>query len=160
METAGASVILAGFRSRRIRYWALFAVESAGLLYIIVEALPVYRMLLRGPVGDRPGSHLIVPVACATTVMQACYWSKRKIRQRLRHKEHAFVGHLLLFVSRLSFIFAVPAFSLIVFTRSMDTATSPVGIVVLSAATFAQFCYGRELEVLGRRMDRDAGDTA
>jgi hypothetical protein len=99
-------------------------------------------------------------MACATVVMQACYWTKRKIRLRLRHDDNPFLGHVLLFVSRLSFIFAVAAFSLMVFTRSMDTATSPVGIAVLLAATFAQFCYARELEVLGRRMDRDAGDTA
>jgi hypothetical protein len=160
MDASGISVIPAGFRSRRIRYWTLFAVESAGLLYIIVEALPLYRALLRGPVGDRPGFHLLVPMASATAVMQACYWTKRKIRMRLRHDDNPFLGHVLLFVSRLSFIFAVAAFSLMMFTRSMDTATSPVGIAVLVAATFAQFCYARELEVLGRRMDRDAGDVA
>jgi hypothetical protein len=39
MEWSGASVVPAGFRSRRIRYWVLFAVESAGLLCIMVEAL-------------------------------------------------------------------------------------------------------------------------
>jgi hypothetical protein len=93
------------------------------------------------------------PALCAVIVMQACYWSMRKIRPPIARRRNVFVGHLLLFLSRLSFIFAGSVLSLALFTRSQDTTVSVPGIVLLLATTFAQFCYVRELEALARKFE-------
>ena len=137
----------------KIWYWTLFGMESAGMAYIFYRVLPFYRGLLRGPGGDRPGAHLIVPGLCVLLIMQVCYWSKRKVRIPLARRQNAFVAHVLLFLSRLSFIFAGAVLSLAIFTRSADTRFSPIGIAILVAATFAQFCYARELEALSRKFE-------
>jgi hypothetical protein len=123
------------------------------MAFILYEALPLYRKLLRGPGGYEPGSYLLVPALCAVIVMQACYWSMRQIRPPISRRRNAFLGHLLLFLSRLSFIFAGSVLSLALFTRSQDTTLSVAGIVLLLATTFAQFCYARELEALSRKFE-------
>jgi hypothetical protein len=138
---------------KRIWYWTMFAVESAGMIFILYEALPLYQRLLRGPGGDRPGAHLLLPGVCIVIVMQICYWTMRRIRPRIARRSNAFVAHLLLFLSRLSFIFAGALLSLMLFNRSADTRTSPFGIVMLLATAFAQFCYVRELEALSRKFE-------
>jgi len=140
---------------KKTRYWTMFALESAGMIFILWVALPLYRRLLRGPGGNEPGSHLILPGICVVVVMQTCYWSMRRIRPRTA-RNNVIVAHLLLFLARLSFIFAGSVLSLMLFTRSVDTRLSALGIVLLLATTFAQFCYVRELEALSRRFDESA----
>src|SRR5215510_925475 len=138
---------------KKIWYWTMFGIESAGMAFILYKTLPLYRRLLRGPGGDRPGSHLIVPAVCAVIVMQVCYWTKRTVRPPLARRPNALLNHVLLFFSRLCFIFAGAIFSLVIFTRSADTRWSPVGTAILVAATFAQFCYVREIEALARKFE-------
>jgi hypothetical protein len=138
---------------KRIWYWVMFDVESAGMLFILYEALPLYQRLLRGPGGNQPGAYLLLPAVCIVIVMQVCYWTMRRIRPRIARRPNAFVAHLLLFLSRLSFIFAGALLSLMLFNRSADTRVSRFGIVMLLATAFAQFCYVRELEALSRKFE-------
>jgi hypothetical protein len=68
---------------------------------------------------------------------------------------------MLLFLARLSFIFAAANLSLLLFRRAADTTVSPFGVLVLLFASFAQFCYVRELEALGRILEGGStGDQA
>ena len=138
---------------KRVWYWSLFAAESAGMFFILSEALPFYRTLIRGSAGDRPGRYLYVPAASAVVIMQLCYWIKRKTRPPIWQRRRIFLGHILLFFARLSFIFAGSLLSLVIFTRSEDTQFSVVGIALLLATTFAQFCYARELEILSQLLE-------
>ena len=139
---------------KKIWYWSMFAVQSAGMLFILYEALPLYRRLLRGPGEDQPGSYLFVPGVCVVIVMQVCYWGNRNVRLRLGLKRNVFLGHILLYLARLSFIFAGAMLSLALFVRSADTRLSSIGIAILVATTFAQFCYARELEALARELEK------
>ena len=148
-------------RTKRIVYWVLFGVESAGMLYILWMVLPFYRKLVSGPGGYRPGAPLVLPVLTVTLAMQLSYWTKREMRPPVRRGSNTVGGHLLLFVARLSFIFAGANLSLFLFRRSADTTTSPVGILVLFFSSFAQFCYVRELEALARIVEGgSAGEQA
>jgi hypothetical protein len=134
-------------------YWVMFALGSAGMLFIFYEALPLYRTLIRGSAGVQPGRNLYVPAACVVIVMQACYWINRKTRPPLGQRRHIFLGHVVLFLARLSFIFAGSLLSIVTFTRSADTRFSVIGIALLLAVTFAQFCYARELEALSASLE-------
>lgn len=106
-------------------YWSLFAVETAGIVFLHYVGIPLYRYLLSGPGRDRPGLSLIGPALGAIVVMQACYWSKRKLRPTLRGRGPVW-GHLLVFVSRLSFAFAGSLFVIVFFTRLPDTKSLPI----------------------------------
>jgi hypothetical protein len=137
-------------RTKRALYWCLFGVESAGMLAILYTALPLYQRLLVGPVGGRPGRSVVPSILAITIAMQVSYWTKRLIRPPLRRGDRTVLGHLLLFLARLSFIFAGANLSLLLFRRFGEINPSPLGIVTLFAASFAQFCYVRELEALAR----------
>ena len=146
--------------AKNVAYWVLFSLESLGMLFILWIALPVYQKLASGPGGHRPGQPVALPVLVVSLAMQLSYWSKRSIRPPVHRGHNAFVGHLLLFLSRLSFIFAGANLSLIL-RRYSDTTTTAFGVFVLFFASFAQFCYVRELEALGRIVEGGAaGDQA
>jgi hypothetical protein len=137
-------------RRQRLWYWILFAVESGCLLAIFAIGLPVYRRLLSGPGGERPGEPLVGLFLPFVVAMQFCYWSKRRFAAAIGMRRNALAGHVLLFVSRLTFVFVGSCFSVVFFVRSQDTTGSPHGIAVFLAALFAVFCYVLELERLAR----------
>jgi hypothetical protein len=141
--------------ARKVAYWVLFSLESAGMLFILWIALPFYQKLVSGPGGYRPGQPVIFPVIVVSLAMQLSYWSKRSIRPPVRRGNSVFGGHLLLFLSRLSFIFAGANLSVIL-RRYADTTFTMFGVFVLFFACFAQFCYTRELEALARIVGGDA----
>jgi hypothetical protein len=136
-------------------YWVMFVVESAGMIFILRLGIPLYRRLASGPGGYRPGESVVFPVFVAAAVMQFCYWSKREIRPPLGRGRSVVVGHLLFFLSRLSFIFAASTLPLALYMRLMDTQVTVFGVLVLLFATFAQFCYVRELEALARIVEEE-----
>lgn len=142
---------------RSALYWTLFAAETTGMLFILVIGLPSYRLLQAGPGGDRPGRALILPVLGTVIVMQACYWTMRRLRPPAPRRQSSVLGHLLLYFSRLSFIFAGSFLSLMLLTRLSDTSLSALGILTIVLATFAQFCYVVEIEALARTVDRGVG---
>ena len=131
------------------------------MIAILWLALPLYQKLLSGPGGYRPFASVRGPVFAIATVMQLSYWVKRLIRPPLRRGDRTVTGHLLLFLARLSFIFAGANLSLLLFRRYVDTSISPLGFVTLFFASFAQFCYVRELEALARIVEGgSAGEQA
>ena len=147
--------------AKKVAYWVLFAFESGGMAFILWVGLPLFRKLSAGPGGYRPGAPLMFPVLVVTLAMQTSYWSKRSIRPPIRRGHNVLGGHLLLFLARLSFIFAGANLSLVFFRRFADTTVSPFGLAVLIFASFAQFCYVRELEALGRIVEGgSAGEQA
>ena len=150
-----------GQRAKTVAYWILFTLESGGMLFILWVALPIYRKLLEGPGGYRPGAPVAFPIFIVSLMMQLSYWSKRSIRPPVRRGHNTLGGHLLLFLSRLSFIFAGANLSLLLFRRTADTTVSPFGVLVVFFASFAQFCYVRELEALARIVEGgSAGEQA
>jgi hypothetical protein len=146
---------------KKVAYWILFALESGGMIFILWVGLPLYRRLAAGPGGYRPGAPLAFPVLVVSLAMQVSYWSKRSMRPPIRRGQNTVGGHMLLFLARLSFIFAAANLSLLLFRRAADTTVSPFGVLVLLFASFAQFCYVRELEALGRILEGGStGDQA
>lgn len=110
--------------------------------------IPMYRRLTAGPGGDHPGQGVIGKLLVAVLVMQVCYWGRR----RLPHappRRGDLLGHVLLFLSRLAFVFVGSSFSLFI-VRARDTHPSPVGLLISVWALFAIFCYVLELEALAR----------
>jgi hypothetical protein len=137
-------------------YWALFGIETGGVLYVFREGSALYRALLSGPGHDYPGKHLLLPGLCIVLMMQLSYWIKTRRRPRFRFAANALASHLLLFLSRLNFILGAGLFSVTFLVRSQDTKTYFAGAVLLVAALFAMFCYSLELDRLGRAFEEDA----
>jgi len=138
--------------SRRAKsaFWGLFAAETAGLAALLGLGIPLYRRLLSGPGGERPGGPVVWLVLPLVVLMQAACWTKRRFAPAVTLPRHDVLGHVVLFLARLSFVFAGSWFSVVFFVRSSDTKGSALGIAVLLASLFSVFCYVFELERLAR----------
>jgi hypothetical protein len=86
-------------------YWVLFAVESVCAAAVLYSGVPLYRALLKGPGPDEPAHEVLLKTAIAVVLMQASYWSRRRVRPA-GLKRRVLLAHLLMFTSRLSFVFA------------------------------------------------------
>jgi hypothetical protein len=133
----------------------LLAVEAAAFGVVLAYWLPLYRRLLAGPGGDRPGASMVYKMLAAVVVMQACYWTRRRLTAgRVVAHQAPLLGHLLLFASRLAFVFVGSSFGLFI-VRAGDTRPSPFGLAVSVWTLFAIFCFVLELEQMGRpHLDR------
>ena len=132
---------------------ALLFVHTGALLVALYLWIPMYRRLVAGPGGDHPGAGVVDKLVFVVIVMQVCYWWRR----RLAHappRPHVVLGHVLLFLSRLAFVFVGSSFSMFI-VRAGDTRPTPFGLLISVWALFAIFCYVLELESLARpRIER------
>lgn len=135
--------------SRSVLAGSLFAIETVGLLAVLYFWLPLYRRLQAGPGGDRPGAGIVWKALIVAAVMQICYWIRRRIPEAEEEREGVVLGHVLLFLSRLAFVFVGSTFSLFIL-RFQDTNTSPFGVGGSIFILFTIFCYVLDLEQLAR----------
>jgi len=135
----------------------LLAVETAAFVVVLFYWLPLYRRLLSGPGGDRPGGDMVYQLLAAVVVMQVCYWTRRRLTAAvLTRPQGELVGHVLLFASRLAFVFVGSSFGLFI-VRAGDTRPSPLGLAGSVWALFAIFCFVLELEQMARpRLERES----
>ena len=138
-------------------FWTLFVVQTAALFVLASYAIPVYRLLFVGPGLAEPAASARLPLFCAATLMQICYWSRRRFLSVPRLRRDDLSGHLLLFISRSLFVSSATFLPIAFFVRSTDTVPSPFGVVLVPLVLFAVFCYASEVERLGRtRLDPHA----
>jgi hypothetical protein len=131
----------------------LLAIHTGALGVVLYLWIPMYRRLVAGPGGDHPGAGVVDKLLLAVIVMQVCYWWRRLL-PHTPPRPHVLLGHLLLFLSRLAFVFVGSSFSLFI-VRAGDTRPSPGGLLISFWALFAIFCYVLELEALARpRLER------
>jgi hypothetical protein len=149
---------VAGVTRPQVVSAALLGVETAAFAVILYFWIPLYRKLMSGPGGDRPGGDLIYVQLAAVVVMQACYWGRRRlVADGVMHSHGVILGHLLLFASRLAFVVVGSSFGLFI-VRAQDTRPSPLGLAVSVWMLFAIFCFVLELEQMARaRLDRARG---
>jgi hypothetical protein len=141
-------------------YLLLLAIQIAGVIVFVWQQLPEFEQVVVNPGKQLP--HDIVSDLMAAGVfclMQIAFW------YRLRHvpipvrRQNVVIGHVCLFLGRLSFIFGSALFSVSVFRhlpelgRDTDFALTAWRGVILIASLFALFCTSLELERLGQAFD-------
>jgi hypothetical protein len=134
------------------RYWLLLALESAGELIILWHGIPPYRRLLFGQAFEtgRLPTSLIIWFLTGATLIQIGYWANRPLELEIGSRRRVVLGHFVLFVGRLNFIFLSGVFATTFFVRFDVVNFSILGTIVIFAALFSVFCFTRELERLGR----------
>ena len=95
---------------------------------------------------------ILVFGALGATIIQVCYWLDQYWFATLRLRYNALLGHIILFLSRLNFIFASAVFSAVYIVRFKELEISIWRFVLLSTVLFSIFCYTLELERLGRAL--------
>jgi hypothetical protein len=133
-------------------YWILFLGQTIGDATIVSHLVPLFRRLVTSRLDEKPSLKIFVSAALGVTIIQVCYWLGQHWFATLRLRYIPLLGHVILFLSRLNFIFAGAVFSAIYLVRFYEAQISPFGFVWLSAVLFSIFCYTLELERLGRAL--------
>jgi hypothetical protein len=137
-------------------YWILFLGQTIGDGIILSHLVPLFRRFITSGLDEKPASKILVFAALGVLIIQVCYWLDQHLFPTLRLRHFPLLGHLILFLSRLNFIFAAAVFSGIYLVRFNQVQIPPLGFVWLFAVLFSIFCYTLELERLGKTLlERD-----
>jgi hypothetical protein len=133
-------------------YWILFLGQTIGDATILSHLIPLFRRLVTSGLDEKVAPETLVFAALGVTIIQVCYWLDQHWFATLRLGHNPFLGHVILFLSRLNFIFAAAVFSAVCLVRFNELEISLWGFVWLAAVLFSIFCYTLELERLGRAL--------
>jgi hypothetical protein len=146
-------------------YVSLLAVQVAGALVFIWKELPAFNQLLQNPGEQLP----YIPYDDSTTigillVMQVAYWYRLRRVPIPFQGPNLILGHLFLFLGRLSFIFGGALFSVVFFRplpaldHDADALLMTGRGLLLGGALFTLFCLTLELERLGHALEANDPD--
>ena len=137
---------------KNAKYWILFLGQTIGDLTILSHLVPLLRRLLASALDEKPPLKIFVIAAVGVTLTHVCYWLDQHRFATLRLGQNLLLGHLVLFLSRLNFIFAGSVFSAVCLVRFNELYIEFLGFVLLSGVLFSIFCYSLELERLGKAL--------
>jgi hypothetical protein len=133
-------------------YWILFLGQTIADATILSHVIPIFRRLVTSELYEKTSPKILVFGALGVTIIQVCYWLDHYWFPTLRLGYNAFLGHVILFLARLNFIFASAMFSAVYLVRFNELEISLWRFVILSTVLFSIFCYTLELERLGRAL--------
>jgi hypothetical protein len=134
------------------QYPFLFAVQTIGAVILLWYAVPHYQQVLADPGGHEARPETLIWSLSAVALMQVGYWVSHRLRPPLPQLRNAFVGYIILFVARMSFVLATSVFGFVFITRKPEFQIPTFRYVVTIAGLFALFCYTQELEKLGKSL--------
>ncbi|WP_413992754.1 hypothetical protein ACMDCR_12060 [Labrys okinawensis] len=144
-------------RKRQALYLGLLAVQTVCATILVFELMPFFWRLVDdfGKVQEVSGKGEALACFCVV-IFQACYWWRiNNLAVPFATKSQP-ISHLIVFVGRLSFLFAGTLASLIFFRHmpalapSNLTLSSALKLLLLFAVLFSWFCFSLELERLGK----------
>ena len=135
-------------------YFVLLAMQTIGAAILFWFTVPLFRQALLDPGSHLPRPENLIWSLSAITLMQAGYWIRYRLRPRLPQLRNAFVGYIVLFIARMSFVLATSIFGFVFIVRRPELYVPTSRYFVLVIGLFALFCYIQELEQLGRAFIR------
>src|SRR6516225_570113 len=117
-------------------YWILLLGQTIGDAKILSHVIPLFRRLVNSGLDAKPPSKILVSTLLGVTIIQVCYWLGQHWFATLRLRHISLFGHLILFISRLNFIFAGAVFSAVYLVRLYQVPISPLGFVWLPPCCF------------------------
>jgi hypothetical protein len=144
----------------RAAYLSLLAVQIIGATFFVCSELPAFGQLALSPGEQLPFGLYDSAISVITlAIMQVAYWY-RLLRVPIPFRSsNVFLNHLLLFLGRISFIFAGALFSVVFFRhlpqlhQGTDILVMTLRGLLLGVSLFSLFCSSLELERLGRAFE-------
>jgi hypothetical protein len=133
-------------------YWILFLGQAIGNLTILYHLIPLYKRLVTSGLNGKSPPKIFVSAALAVTLIQVFYWLNQHWFAKLRLGQNPLLGHLILFLSRLNFIYASSLFSAVCLVRFNELDIALWAFLLLFAVLFSIFCYSLELERLSKAL--------
>ncbi len=82
--------------------------------------------------------------------MQAGYWISHRVNSPVPQYANALIGNVILFLARMSFVFATSVFGFVFITQKPGFHIPAFRYVVTLVGLFSLYCYVQDLERLGR----------
>ena len=133
-------------------YMLLFALECIGAAMIAGIVIPVYRAALARPGDYSPKAANIAWSIAAMVLMQAGFWLRRRLRPQPPAFHNALLGHVILFIGRMTFVLATSIFGFIFITRRAELQIALPGYLVALVGLFCWFCFTQDLQRLGHNL--------
>jgi hypothetical protein len=111
-------------------YWFLFVGQTIGDATILSHLIPIFRQLVTTGLDEKLPPKILVFAALGVTITQVCYWLDQYWFATLRLGYNLLLGHVILFLSRLNFIFAGAVFSAVYLVRFNELEISLLGFVL------------------------------
>jgi hypothetical protein len=137
------------------RFWGCFAAQTAGAILLLWNGVPIYRSFLSGE--KDPGHRILIGALAIVGLIQPAYWTGRSVR--LESPARVPIGHIVLFVGRLAFVFVGGVFSAVFYARPAAAELSLFRLLLLVCVLFSLFCYTLEVERLGKALIRGSAPT-
>jgi len=135
------------------RYFFLFAMQTIGAAILFWHVVPLFRQVLLDPGGHVARPENLIWSLSAIALMQAAYWIRHRLRLPLPQLlRNALFGHVVLFVTRMSFVLATSIFGFVFIVRRPEFQITTSRYFAVIIGLFALFCYVQELERLGRAL--------
>lgn len=151
---------------RAAGYLLLLGIQTCAAGVLLLTVFPLFQQIILQSGRPQPlDAATAITALAAAMVMQACYWTRYRRMPVPAPAGGAVAGHLLMFASRVSFLFGGALFAAIFFRHVPQLgALPPLGqglakALGVMALLFALFCYALELERLGRSMEDAAART-
>jgi hypothetical protein len=122
--------------------------ELCGATVILWHGVPIYRELLAGNF-NRAEPLVKLWATSATALIQIGYWFRYLHQASPSLPRQVLIGHVLMFLARLNFIFTSGVFSAVFLVRFGQVKFSLSGIGLLLAILFSMFCVTLDVERIG-----------
>jgi len=136
-------------------YWLyplLLIIETIGAAILCWKGLPLFRLLIADPVSYATRERILVWSLIANLLIQIGYWLRYRIRPALPRLHNALLGHIVLFVSRLSFVVATSVFSFVFIAKKLEGQIDVARYILTMVGLFSFFCYMLELQRFGNAL--------
>lgn len=131
-------------------YIVFFGFELAGMFLIFWIGIPIFRQLLQFNQVVTVGDEVVFLVA--VVLIQFTYWTRLQHNPPFSLPVRPLLAHLVLFASRLCFIFASAVFSLVIYRYSDLYEFNFIRTPLMATVLFSIFCFTKHLEKLGQLM--------
>jgi hypothetical protein len=123
--------------------------ELCGAGIVLWHGVPIYRELLAGNF-NRAEPLVKLWITIATALIQIGYWLRYLNQTSPSLPRRVLIGHILMFLARLNFIFTGGVFSAVFFVRFDQVKFSLSGTGLLLLILFSMFCVTLDLERIGQ----------
>ena len=130
-------------------YPLLLTMQTIGAVIFCWKGLPLYRLLIADPASYETREKIWIWAVTAIVLIQIGYWFRYRIKPALPPFNSALLGHIVMFVSRLSFVVATSIFSFVFIAKRLEAQMDVSRYILTLVGLFSLFCYMLELQRLG-----------
>lgn len=152
----GANSVTRVYTERSWLFPLLLGVQTIGAFIILRKGIPIYRQVVVDASQHIPSPQTLVLGLFAVALIQTAYWIGESLQPAMPQHSYALLAHAVLFVGRLSLIFAGSNFVVVFFAQPEGLHLAIFRLGVLLAVLFSMFCYATGLERLGRTLQEGA----